>query len=454
VAVLVPGGVLITLGLMGWPLVLALLPFLVAVALSPVVGQRASLRVATQARGLLGGVSAHIVDGVQGLRTIVAFNYGPARLAEITEHGRELSVAQHHFLRHQAIQTAGIDILTALGGLSVLTVGALLAGQGRLAPSFLPLVTLLSMSAFGPVTDIAKIAKQLVETLASARRVFVVHDEPVVVHDGPNGDVPATAGAPAVRFEDVTFSYGPGEPDALRNVSFTVEPGQTVALVGRSGAGKTTAAHLLLRFWDPQQGRITLEGIDIRTFGLDGLRQQVGLVAQDTYLFNASLADNLRLARPDADEAAMSSAAASASAAGFIADLPDGYDTRVGERGAHLSGGQRQRIAIARALLKDAPLLVLDEATSHLDAASELQVRTALDRLMRGRTTLVIAHRLSTIRRADKIVVLDAGSVVEQGTHDELVQRGGIYARLVASQLSGAVAAEGAAVAAGGSPAS
>jgi ATP-binding cassette subfamily C protein CydCD len=187
---------------------------------------------------------------------------------------------------------------------------------------------------------------------------------------------------------------------------------------------------------------------------LDGLRHNVGLVAQDTYLFNATLAENLRLARPDADIATMNRAAASASAEGFIAELPDGYDTRVGERGAHLSGGQRQRIAIARALLKDAPILVLDEATSHLDAASELQVRTALDRLMRGRTTLVIAHRLSTIRRADKIVVLDDGAVVEQGTHDELLQRGGIYARLVSSQLAGAAAAEGSAVAAGGAASS
>jgi ATP-binding cassette subfamily C protein CydCD len=454
VAVLIPGGVLVTLAIFGWPLALALLPFLVAVAVSPVLGQRASTGVATQARALLGGVSAQMVDSVQGLRTIVAFNYGPGRLAEMTARGRELSVAQLAFLRHQAIQSAVIDVLTALGGLSVLTVGAALVQTGQLAPSYLPLMTLLALSSFGPVTDIAKIAKQLVETLACARRVFAVHDEPVVVHDGPAGDLPVTAGAPALRFEDVTFRYGPTETPALRNVSFSVEPGQTVALVGRSGAGKSTAAHLLLRFWDPQDGRITLSGSDIRSFGLDGLRHNVGLVAQDTYLFNATLAENLRLARPDADIATMNRAAASASAEGFIAELPDGYDTRVGERGAHLSGGQRQRIAIARALLKDAPILVLDEATSHLDAASELQVRTALDRLMRGRTTLVIAHRLSTIRRADKIVVLDDGAVVEQGTHDELLQRGGIYARLVSSQLAGAAAAEGPAVAAGGAASS
>ncbi|MGE3267688.1 MAG: thiol reductant ABC exporter subunit CydC [Chloroflexota bacterium] len=437
VAVLVPGGVLVVLAIMGWPLALALLPFLVAVGLSPVLGQKASVGAATLARSRLGLVNAHIIDSVQGLRTVAAFTYGPGRLAEITANGRSLGEAQLHFLRLQAIQSAIIEILTAFGGLAVLITGGVLAQQGQLAPTLVPLATLLALSSFGPVTDIAKVAKQLAETLASARRVFAVHDEPVTIHDGPQAALPeAVRAAPGVAFEDVTFSYGPGEPPALKNVSFTVEPGQTVALVGRSGSGKTTAAHLMLRFWDTSAGRITVGGLDVRDLHLDSLREQIGLVAQDTYLFNASLGHNLRLARPNATEADLDRAAALANADTFLTQLPDGYETRVGERGAHLSGGQRQRIAIARALLKDAPILVLDEATSHLDAASELQVRGALDRLMRGRTTLVIAHRLSTIRNADKIVVLDNGVVAEQGTHDALLRHGGVYARLVSAQLA------------------
>jgi ATP-binding cassette subfamily C protein CydCD len=270
--------------------------------------------------------------------------------------------------------------------------------------------------------------------------VFLVHDEPVAILDGPGTALPADATngatAAAVRFEGVTFSYGPGEPQALKGVSFAVEPGQTVAIVGRSGAGKTTTTQLLLRFWDPDTGRILLGGHDLHEFELDDLRAHVALVAQDTYLFNASLRENLCLARPDATQAELDEAMRLANAQEFVVGLPEGYDTVVGERGLQLSGGQRQRIAIARALLKNAPILVLDEATSHLDAENERLVRDALDQLMRGRTTLVIAHRLSTVRHADKIVVLDDGRVAEEGSHDALLARGGIYAHLIAAQLN------------------
>jgi ATP-binding cassette subfamily C protein CydCD len=239
----------------------------------------------------------------------------------------------------------------------------------------------------------------------------------------------------AISFEGVGFAYGPGLPEALRDVSLKLESGQTVALVGRSGAGKTTCAQMLLRFWDPLSGRITLQGHDIRDFKLDALRRNIALVAQDTYLFNATIRENLRIAGQDTTDTDIERAAEMANATEFIDAMPDGYETPVGERGMQLSGGQRQRISIARALLKDAPMLILDEATSHLDAVNEQQIRQALERLMEGRTTLVIAHRLSTVRDADRIVVLDRGRVAEQGTHTELLANAGLYAQLVRTQI-------------------
>ena len=244
--------------------------------------------------------------------------------------------------------------------------------------------------------------------------------------------------APSIDFDDVGFSYGLGEPQALEDVSFSVEPGHTVALVGRSGAGKTTCANLMMRFWDPVSGAVRLGGHDIRDFKIDELREQIGLVSQDTYLFNASIRENIRLGRLDATDEEIEEASRQANAHDFVTSFPDGYDTMVGERGMQLSGGQRQRISIARALLKNAPVLVLDEATSHLDAVNERQVRQALERLMEGRTTLVIAHRLSTIRDADRIVVLDDGHAVEQGDHHQLLERHGLYSQLVSTQLVGA----------------
>ena len=437
VAILVPAGVLATLAFVAWPVALVLSPFLLAVAISPFMAQKRSEGLGEELRSQLGDVHAHMVDSIQGMREISAFGRGPARTAEMVDNSWKFAHFQLRFLKERAFQIGFIEGMTALGGLAVLTMGVWLMTNGDITRPQLILSVILSVAAFAPISDIARTIKQLMETLAAARRLFVVHDEPVPVVDGPGVHAGGNGHAPAISFDHVGFSYGHGEAQALHGVSFDVQSGQTVALVGRSGAGKTTCANLVMRFWDPGEGHVRLSGHDLRDFELEDLRNQIALVSQDTYLFNASIRDNLRLGKIDASDSEIEEAAQQANAHEFISTFPDGYDTLVGERGMQLSGGQRQRISIARALLKNAPVLILDEATSHLDAVNE---RQALETLMAGRTTVVIAHRLSTIREADRIVVLDNGHAVEQGSHHDLLASHGLYSQLVATQLVGAAA--------------
>jgi ATP-binding cassette subfamily B protein len=439
VALLVPCVVLVWLATAAWPIALVLAPFLAFAGGAPILRRARVDRLGSAARSALGQVGAHVTETIQGLAELSAFGAIGRRRAEFIA-----LVGRYQGLRLQlqadlTRQSEQLEIVTGLGGLAVALVGANLVAAGNLAPGMLPLVILVSAAAFLPVSEIAQVSRQLADTIASTRRLHVVEAEPVAIVDG--ADLPATAhGGVAVEFDHVHYAYPGRQVPALRDVSFTVPAGSTVALVGSSGAGKSTIAQLLLRFRDPGQGVVRLAGRDVRTLSLDGLRGCVALVAQDTYLFNDTLEANILLARPDASRPDLLRAIEQAALSEFVAGLPEGLATRVGERGVQLSGGQRQRVAIARAFLKDAPVLVLDEATSHLDAISEEQVRTALAALMTHRTTLLIAHRLSTIRAADSIVVLDRGRVVEQGTHDALLGQAGLYAHLVGRQV-GAVRA-------------
>jgi len=437
VAVLVPLTVLLVLAVIAWPLAVALLPFLLFAGLSPLRGRARIDRMGAAARGALGALGAYVTETIQGLGDLLAFRAVAARREGFQAH---VATYQRHrlaLLDDQSRAAAGLEVATGLGGIAVAAVGAVLVAQGMLPAGLLPVLILLAIAAFLPVSEIAQVGRQLADTIASTRRLRVVEREVPQVADGTVRPARRPGGS-EVRFEGVRFTYPGRTRPALDGADLAIPAGRTIALVGPSGAGKSTVASLLLRFWDPDAGRITLDGMELRRLSLEGLRQHVALVAQDTYLFNETLEANIRLARPGATEAELDLALERAALAEFVASLPQGLATPVGERGVQLSGGQRQRIAIARAFLKDAPVLVLDEATSHLDTISEAQVRRALEALMTNRTVLVIAHRLSTIRNADSIIVMEQGRVVESGPHAALLAKGGAYARLTAWQTAAA----------------
>ena len=333
----------------------------------------------------------------------------------------------------------GFLFLTSLVGIFWLGGREVLAG--RLTAGDLVAFIVYALNIARTVGGASRLYTSFNTAAGASERLFELLDTAPEVQSAPGARALPAPVRGAVSVEGVSFGYatetlgGEPSPRVLHDVSFRAEPGETVALVGPSGAGKTTLLALLPRFYDPDAGAVKIDGHDVRGVTVQSVREAVAVVAQDVQLFGASLADNIRYGRLDASDAEVEAAARAAHAHDFIAAFPDGYATAVGERGVKLSGGQRQRVAIARALLKDAPILVLDEATSALDSASEAAVQDALALLMRGRTTIVVAHRLATVRDADRIVVLDAGRVVETGTHDALVARGGLYASLAARQF-------------------
>ena len=331
------------------------------------------------------------------------------------------------------VPTVIMAMFTGIG--IVLWYGSRLVLSGSLPGGDLITFLLLTVFVAGSIGSFTGLYSQLQEALGASKRIFELLD---TKSDLPETVTPeALTGARGeVRFDDVSFRYGDrGDEMVLSNISLQARPGEILALVGPSGAGKSTLVTLVPRFYDPVEGRILLDGTDIRDLGLEDLRRHVGIVPQETQLFSGTVKENIRYGRPGASDAAVEEAARAANAHEFISEFPDGYETVVGERGVKLSGGQRQRVAIARALLKNPRILILDEATSSLDSESEALVQAALETLMVGRTTFVIAHRLSTVRNADRILVLSDGRILQQGTHDELMRSGGLYRDLYERQF-------------------
>jgi len=378
---------------------------------------------------LAGEVNAHIQETLSGIRLVKSSG------AEAMERGRFHGLTGDYFRtfvrteRWRALAAPLTEMLAAVGTVVILWYGArLVVVDGTLTGEQFVGFLALSLKLYAPVKYVAKFPALVQPGLVGAERVFQFLDAPVEIRDR-EGAGPFPGLHDAVRFEDVHFSYREGTP-VLRGVDLTVHRGTVVALVGPSGAGKTTLVDLLGRFYEVTSGAITVDGVDLRDIRIEELRGALGVVSQDTVLFHDTVRANIAYGRPDASDAQVEAAARAANAHGFISRLPAGYGTVVGERGTELSGGQRQRIAIARALLRDPPILVFDEATSALDTESERLVQDAIEHLLEGRTVFVIAHRLSTIQKADQIVVMEDGRIVELGRHDELLDRNGTYRRL------------------------
>ena len=413
--------------------VLAAIPVIV---LPLVAFGRSVRRRSRTAQDTLADASAYAAELIGAVRTLQAFTNEPLASARFSAAVERAYRAAIQSTQARAVLTAIIIFLASASVVVILWVGAQDLLTGSITPGRLSQFVLFAVFAASGLGQLSEVWGELSQAAGSAERLMeILAIEPQI--RAPAHPVPLPQRPRAeVGFEAVHFCY-PTRPEAdvLDGVSFRVKPGEKVAIVGPSGAGKSTIFHLLLRFYDPKSGAVTFDGVRLTDADPAELRRHIALVPQDTAIFAMSVRDNIAFGRPDASDVEIERAAEAAAAADFIRALPQGYDAPVGERGITLSGGQRQRIAIARAILRAAPLLLLDEATSSLDAESETLVQTALTRLMTGRTTLVIAHRLATVLSCDRILVLDRGRIVEEGTHDSLVARGGLYARLAKLQF-------------------
>jgi len=401
------------------------IPFLLVIS---VVFARKVLPVFREAQQIMGELNANLQDNISGMKEIQVFNQHEKELKKVGNSAKGHANAILKALRLSAAYGSTVQYFSSFGTVVVIAYGGYLALHDRVPVADIVAFIMYLAIFYQPITALARINEDLQTAIAGAERVFEIVDSEIDVKEKENPHHLKNVKGHII-YKDVSFHYNEGSP-VLSGINLEIKQGEVIALVGPTGVGKTTFINLLNRFYDPVEGQIFVDGYDIKDVSLHSLRHCMSNVIQDVFLFNDTLAENIRYGRPDATQEDIINASTTARADDFISGLHDGYETLVGERGLRLSGGQKQRVSIARAVLRDRPILILDEATAAVDVETEKQIREAMDTVMQNRTTIIIAHRLSTIKKADKIIVLKDGHIDDIGTHDELVERGGLYAHM------------------------